>query len=116
MKKEPPKERSCSSIQKRKRDSSTDTLASLPSQKIDSRPASAPEVRADTPEEVTEPSGWQQPESVSSSDIQALPFVIVASDYCQSANILEPPCRCAASGRGCRRACLENYAWKVPGN
>ncbi|KAH7939554.1 hypothetical protein HPB52_013674 [Rhipicephalus sanguineus] len=103
MKNEPPKERSCSSIQKRKRDSSTDTLASLPSQKIDSRPASAPEVRADTPKEVTEPSGWQQPESVSSSDIQDLPFVTAASDYCQSANILEPPdAQPAEEGAGAR--------------
>ncbi|KAH7961100.1 hypothetical protein HPB52_002467 [Rhipicephalus sanguineus] len=103
MKKEPPKERSSSSIQKRKRDSSTDTLASLPSQKIDSRPASAPEVRADTPKEVTEPSGWQQPESVSSSDIQDFPFVTAASDYCQSANILEPPdAQPAEEGAGAR--------------
>ncbi|XP_049266799.1 uncharacterized protein LOC119374049 [Rhipicephalus sanguineus] len=103
MKKEPPKERSCSGIQKRKRDSSTDTLASLPSQKIDSRPASAPEVRADTPKEVAEPSGWQQPESVSSSDIQDLPFVTAASDYCQSANILEPPdAQPAEEGAGAR--------------
>ncbi|KAH7939556.1 hypothetical protein HPB52_013676 [Rhipicephalus sanguineus] len=99
MKKEPPKERSCSSIQKRKRDSSADTLASLPSQKIDSRPASAPEVRADTPKEVTEPSGWQEPES----DIQDLPFVTAASDHSQSANILEPPdAQPAEEGAGAR--------------
>ncbi|KAH6938553.1 hypothetical protein HPB50_010518 [Hyalomma asiaticum] len=68
MKKEPPKVRSCSSIQKRKRDSSTDTLASLTaSQKAHSRLAPASDAlqnHVNVPAAVTEPNSQRASESV----------------------------------------------------
>lgn len=90
MKKDPPKERSCSSIQKRKLVSSTDALESLPSSKTDLRPALVPEVHANRSEEVSVPScSWQQPDSASSSNIQDLLSLASDSEYCQFANFFE---------------------------
>ncbi|KAH6931361.1 hypothetical protein HPB50_023926 [Hyalomma asiaticum] len=91
MKKEPPKVRSCSSIQKRKRDSSTDTLASLTaSQKAHSRPAPASDAlqnHVNVPAAVTEPNSQPASESVAANytDDQ-LPSLTSNNDCLKSAS------------------------------